>query len=140
MTWQGIRLVQITQHCIGRTLMAKAERNQNTNSNTNTSLEVRIQIQTKVWKYEIQIQTQVWSKYLEHGECLHLLQCIAMPVGKIHTKTYNALDFAIRSSEKRQTKKPDKETARLNLHFQVYDPRIRPAGQNSTGNIFFGQI
>ena len=64
-----------------------------------------------------------------------------MPVGKIHTKTYNTrvkgvLDLATNLVEKNQ----EKETANLNLHFQVYDPRIRPAGQNSTGNIFSSSI
>ena len=42
MTWQRIRLVQITQYCNAGMLMAKAKRNQNTNSNTNASSEHQI--------------------------------------------------------------------------------------------------
>ena len=34
MTWQRIRLLQITEHCIGGSLMAKAASDQNKNTNT----------------------------------------------------------------------------------------------------------
>ena len=54
----------------------------------------------------------------------------------IQHKSKRCSRFGNKSGQKNQ----EKETANSNLHFQVYDPRIRPAGQNSTGNIFSSSI
>ena len=100
MTRQRIRLLQIMEHCIGGSLMAKAASDQNTNTNTIGTVRNLMRTYT----------------YLERAF--------------IEQETY--LDI-----EKKKNESCAKDVIKKTTHLQVYDPRIRPAGQNSTGGVFY---
>ena len=100
MTRQRIRLLQIMEHCIGGSLMAKAASDQNTNTNTIGTVRNLMKTYTYLRRAFIEQET-----YLD--------------IEKKKMKLAQRILFLKKTT-----------------HLQVYDPRIRPAGQNSTGAVF----